>query len=167
MRNAGRSKFSREEIEGAMAKLKAGQSLSEIARGMGMSKAGLSYRLSRLSATASISAPLDKRWQGAFAVACWKNLSQVNRKLAQKLDEASFTELVRLFESLSEVMLKLGPTVQLQIQAKVQPETEGVRETRQMVADFIRQKEAKRDLDATKLEQEKPEGGGDAKDGCP
>jgi len=162
MRNAGRSKFSREDIEGAMAKLKAGQSLSDVARDMGMSKGGLSYRLSRLSATASVSGPLDKRWQGAFAVACWKNLSQVNRKLAQKMDEASFTELVRLFESLSEVMLKLGPTVQLQIQAQVKPETESVRETRQMVADFIRQKEAKRDLDAPKLEQDKPQGGGDA-----
>jgi len=163
MRRAGHSKFSHEEIEQAMAKLKAGQSLSEIARGMNMSKAGLSYRLSRLSATASVSGPLDsKRWQGAFAQACWKNLSRVNRKLTQKMDEASFSELVRLFESLSEVMIKLGPTVQLQIQAKVQPETEGMIETRRIVGQYLQKEGQKRDLDGPPLEQEKKDGGGDA-----
>jgi len=42
MRRAGHSKYTHEDIERAMAKLKAGQSLSAIARDMGMSKAGLS-----------------------------------------------------------------------------------------------------------------------------
>ncbi|MBI4376730.1 MAG: hypothetical protein HY549_09810 [Elusimicrobia bacterium] len=163
MRRAGRSKYSREDIERAMAKIQAGQSLSDIARDMGMSKAGLSYRLSRLSATASVSGPLDsKRWQGAFAQACWKNLSNVNRKLAQKMDEASFSELVRLFESLSEVMLKLGPNVQLQIQAKVRPEMESTSETRRMVEQFLRKQDEKSGLGGPPLEQEKKQGGDDA-----
>lgn len=163
MRRAGHSKYTREDIEQAMAKIQSGQSLSAIARDMGMSKAGLSYRLSRLSATASASGPLDgKRWQGALAQACWKNLSHVNRKLAQKMDEASFSELVRLFESLSTVMIKLAPNVSFQIQAKVQPELAGTAETRRLVERYLKKEQEKSDLGGPPLEQQKREGGSDA-----
>ena len=102
------------------------------------------------------------RWQGAFAQACWNNLSRVNRKLAKKMDEASFSELVRLFESLSTVMIKLAPTVSLQIQAKVRPEMESTIETRRIVEKYLQKEQGKGDLGGPPLEQEKKDGGGDA-----
>lgn len=154
----GRPKYKREQVQAALLKLKSGQSLTDVAKELGASKSTVSYWISRESSflpEESLQPKTISDYQQRFAHVSWDNLFKVSKRITHRLDEATFSELVRLLESLSEIIGRMTPTVQLQLKADVGPTVEDYQETKKEVEAYLAKQRAKNDLGAARVEQNK------------
>lgn len=156
----GRPKYKREQIQNALLKLKSGQSLTDVAKELGASKSTVSYWISRESSflpEENLRHKTISDYQQRFAHVSWDNLFKVSKRITHRLDEATFSELVRLLESLSEIIGRMTPTVQLQLKADVGPTAEDYQETKKEVEAYLAKQRANNDLSAPPVEQNKPD----------
>lgn len=167
----GRPKYRREQVQTALLKLKSGQSLTDVAKEVGASKSTVSYWVSRESSflpEEKLRPKTISDYQQRFAYVSWDNLFKVSKRITHRLDEATFSELVRLLESLSEIIGRMTPTVQLQLKADMGPTVEDYQETKKEVQAYLAKQRAKNDLDAARVEQNKTgQDAGEAPDRIP
>ena len=154
----GRPKYKREQIQAALLKLKAGQSLTDVAKELGAAKSTVAYWISRESSylpEKGLRPEMISDFQQRFAHLSWNNLFNVSKRISHRLDEASFSELIRLLESLAEIIGRMTPSVQLQLKADVGPTIEDFQETKREVEAYLAKQRAKNDLSAPPVEQNK------------
>ncbi len=166
MKRQGPRRYSQEEIKAALLKIQEGKSLSDVARDMEASKSTVSYWVSKSSQylpEQELRPGVLSQHQQDFVSRSWSSLFKAMKLIDGKLGEASFPELLRLMESLSEILAKMGPTVQLQIHAKASQEPHPASpETRRIVEAYLEKNREKPDVGGGPVEQNKtdpePEG---------